>query len=142
MSPSPSPGADSDALQVLWADSERVLCRGVRAGAGRKSGGVLVVLPAAQRPSPASLDRLAHEYALKDELEGAWALRPLDLAREDGRIGDLPAGFIQLRADWILETILLERPHHGHGRAIRAPVRGLHIFQQLARRTAGERCDP
>jgi hypothetical protein len=46
---------------------------------------VLVVLPAAERPSPSSLDRLAHEYRLKDELDGAWAVQPLELVRDGGR---------------------------------------------------------
>ena len=45
----------------------------------------LIVLPAGERPSPASLDRLAHEYELKDELDDAWAARPLELVREHGR---------------------------------------------------------
>jgi predicted ATPase len=44
---------------------------------------VLVVLPAAEHPSRSSLDRLAHEFALKDELDGTWAVRPLEL-RNDG----------------------------------------------------------
>jgi serine/threonine protein kinase len=43
------------------------------------------VLPAAEHPTPATLDRLAREYGLKDELDGAWALRPLELVRERGR---------------------------------------------------------
>ena len=34
---------------------------------------------------PASLDRLANEYALRDELAAEWALRPLELVREGGR---------------------------------------------------------
>ena len=46
---------------------------------------VLAVLPAAEHPPPASLARLAHEYGLKDELDGAWAVRPLELVRERGR---------------------------------------------------------
>jgi serine/threonine protein kinase len=46
---------------------------------------VLVAFPAAENPAPASLDRLAHEYALKDELDPKWALRALDLGREHGR---------------------------------------------------------
>ena len=46
---------------------------------------MLTVRPAAQHPTPASLDRLAHGYALKDELEDAWAVRPLALVRENGR---------------------------------------------------------
>jgi serine/threonine protein kinase len=46
---------------------------------------VLVVLPATDRASRSSLDRLTHEYELKDELDGAWALRPLELVHESGR---------------------------------------------------------
>jgi serine/threonine protein kinase len=46
----------------------------------------LVVLPAAEYPTPATLDRLAHEYGLKDELDGAWAVRPLELVHERGRV--------------------------------------------------------
>jgi hypothetical protein len=47
--------------------------------------GVLAVVPASERPTPRSLDRLAHEYGLKDELDGAWAVRPLSLVRERGQ---------------------------------------------------------
>jgi serine/threonine protein kinase len=46
---------------------------------------VLAVVPAAEHPSPAGLDRLAHEFGLKDELDAAWALRPLELKRDRGR---------------------------------------------------------
>jgi serine/threonine protein kinase len=48
-------------------------------------GPVLAVLPATEHPTPATLDRLAHEYGLKDELDAAWAVRPLELVRERGR---------------------------------------------------------
>jgi serine/threonine protein kinase len=54
-------------------------------GADGKRGAVLVVLLAAGYPAPASLARLAHEYGLRDELDGAWAVRPLELGREAGR---------------------------------------------------------
>ena len=54
-------------------------------GRRRQPDPVLTVRPAAQHPTPASLDRLAHGYALKDELEDAWAVRPLALVRENGR---------------------------------------------------------
>jgi PAS domain S-box-containing protein len=71
-------------FQVLWEDDERAFCRGAsHANAARSA--VLVVLPAAEHPAPATLDRLAHEYGLKDELDGAWAVRPLELVREVGR---------------------------------------------------------
>jgi PAS domain S-box-containing protein len=42
-------------------------------------------LLAAEYPAPLTLDRLAHEYALRDELDAAWAVRPLELVHEDGR---------------------------------------------------------
>ena len=71
-------------LQVLWEDGERVFCRGESHVNGDRTS-VLAVLPAAEHPTPTSLDRLAHEYSLKDELDAAWAVRPLELVRERGR---------------------------------------------------------
>src|SRR5271166_2858598 len=72
--------------QVSWEDGERVFCRGWRLGADGNQSAVLVVLPAAEHPSPSSLDRLAHEYGLKDELNGAWAVQPLELVWRGGRM--------------------------------------------------------
>jgi PAS domain S-box-containing protein len=72
-------------LQILWEDNDRVFCRGWRRSADGRRRAVLAVLPAAAHPSPASLARLAHEYELKDELDDAWAVRPLALERERGR---------------------------------------------------------
>jgi serine/threonine protein kinase len=83
---SPSFGADADSsLQVLWEDGERVFCRGWRDGADGDRHAVLAVLPAEEHPTPGSLNRLTHEYELKDYLDGAWAARPLELVRERGR---------------------------------------------------------
>src|SRR4051794_11423143 len=72
-----------NSLQIVWDDGERVFCRGRRPGVD--SDNVLFARPAAEHPLPASLDRLAHEYGLKDELDGAWAVRPLELVREGGQ---------------------------------------------------------
>jgi PAS domain S-box-containing protein len=74
-----------DGLQFLWVDGERVFHRGCRENSDGGYGSVLVVLPAAERALPATLERLAHEYALRDELDAAWAARPLALVREGGR---------------------------------------------------------
>ena len=71
-------------LQVLWEDGERVFCRGESHANGHRAA-VLAVLPAAEHPTPATLGRLAREYELKDELDGVWAVRPLELVRERGR---------------------------------------------------------
>jgi PAS domain S-box-containing protein len=72
-------------LQILWRDGERILFRGSRLGADGERKPVLAVLLAADRPPPLALERLAHEYELRNELDGAWAARPLEFVREDGR---------------------------------------------------------
>src|ERR1700746_3131611 len=78
-------GAGGDrGLQVLWEDGERVFCRGERQVDVSRAA-VLAVLPAVEHPTAATLEGLAREYGLKDELDGAWAVRPLELVRERGR---------------------------------------------------------
>jgi PAS domain S-box-containing protein len=76
---------EENRLQVLWEDGERVFCRGERHADGYRAA-VLVVMPVAEHPTTATLDRLACEYGLKDVLDGSWAVRPLELVRERGRI--------------------------------------------------------
>ncbi|PRD43112.1 histidine kinase [Phyllobacterium phragmitis] len=75
----------NDGLQVLWGDSERVFCRGWCLNDDGSRSAVLVVRPAIDPAPPASLDRLIHEYALKDALDGASSVRPLALDRDSGR---------------------------------------------------------
>lgn len=45
-----------------------------------------MLLAAAKDGSPASLKRLEHEYALRSELDAAWAARPLALSRYKDRL--------------------------------------------------------
>src|SRR5215467_2935168 len=71
--------------QVLWEDGERVFSRGWRMDNNGNRLAVLLVAPATDHPSPSRLDRLTHEYELKDELDGGWAARPLALMRDAGR---------------------------------------------------------
>src|SRR6516165_9881972 len=71
--------------QVLWEDGERVFYRGSRIGNDGNRSAVLIVVPAAEHRSRSSLDRLAHEYALKDELDGTWAVQPLELTNDGTR---------------------------------------------------------
>ncbi|TCU64033.1 PAS domain S-box-containing protein [Bradyrhizobium sp. R2.2-H] len=71
--------------EVLWEDGERVFSRGWRLDDNGNRLAVLLVAPAAGHPSRSRLNRLTHEYELKDELDGAWAARPLALMRDAGR---------------------------------------------------------
>ena len=47
---------------------------------------ILLVAPAGEYPSPSSLQRLEHEYALRTELDRDWAARPVELLRREGRL--------------------------------------------------------
>src|SRR6516225_2997215 len=86
MNLSPSLGAGGVCrLSVLLEDGERVLCRGWRNNGDGDEAAVLAVLSASEHPAPAFVDQLAHEYGLKDELDGRSAARPLALLREHGR---------------------------------------------------------
>jgi PAS domain S-box-containing protein len=69
-------------LEVLSEDGERIWYRTRRYTPPRD---VVLVLPAAEHPAPEALDRLANEYALREQLDSAWAARPLELVRERGR---------------------------------------------------------
>lgn len=68
--------------EALYENGDFVVLRGVRDGDHLP---VLVVAPVSQRPSPGSIGRMEHEYALRDELGPAWAARPRALARHEGR---------------------------------------------------------
>jgi PAS domain S-box-containing protein len=55
---------------------------------GREHGSPLPVLVAAlsaEDPSPQGLRRIEHEYSLRTELDSAWAARPLQVIRHNGR---------------------------------------------------------
>src|SRR5262249_44715897 len=71
--------------QVLWEDGERRYCRISRQGTDGTRRDCIAVLPATEHQTPGNIDRLAHEYALRDHLDAAWALRPLELVHERGR---------------------------------------------------------
>jgi serine/threonine protein kinase len=69
-------------LEVLSEDGGLVFGRGWRDSVGGRRNGVMVVLPASEQATPANLDRLAHEYSFKDELDSTWAVRPLELVQD------------------------------------------------------------
>ena len=79
-------GGANDALEVLWEDAERVFCRIWRDDAeGHRHAFIPAVVSGTEHPTPESINRLTHEYELKDCLDSAWALQPLALVRECGR---------------------------------------------------------
>ena len=71
------------APETLWEDGELVLCRGTWNGEALP---LLVATPSAAQPSPETLARLQHAYALREELDPAWAARPLRLELHQGRL--------------------------------------------------------
>ena len=71
------------APEILWEDGELVLCRGVWGG---EPFPLLAAMPSSAQPSPETLARLQHAYALREELDPAWAARPLRLEPQQGRL--------------------------------------------------------
>jgi PAS domain S-box-containing protein len=72
--------------QTLHQDGEFVLyrtqCRNSISGELQPA---LVVAPLRDHTAPLSLRRMEHEYSLRAELESGWTVRPLALARHQGR---------------------------------------------------------
>lgn len=66
--------------KTSWDDGERIFTWKVCPNTG--TDGILVARPAVEQPLPAALARLAHEFGLKDDLDGTWAVQPLELVRE------------------------------------------------------------
>jgi len=64
-------------LQVLWEHGDRFFCRAWLLDANANRRTVLAVVPVAEHSAPATLDRLTHEYGLRDDREAADAVRPL-----------------------------------------------------------------
>ena len=70
------------APETLWDDGEFILSRGAWDGG---SFPLLAVAPSSAEPLPETLARLQHAYALREELDPAWAARPLRLELHRGR---------------------------------------------------------
>jgi PAS domain S-box-containing protein len=73
-----------DGLEILSEDGEYIFGRVWREVAGDRRK-VLILFPASDQPAPTTLDRLTHEYSLKDQLDSSWAAKPIELVREHGR---------------------------------------------------------
>jgi PAS domain S-box-containing protein len=71
-------------LEPLRKDEEFVLYRGENSNQSG-SPSVLLLAPVATRPAPVTLKKIEHEYSLRDELDSAWAVRPLALSEQRGQ---------------------------------------------------------
>jgi serine/threonine protein kinase len=71
------------AFETLREDEEFALCRG-RRDQGEPAT-ILSIAPVSEHPVPATLERLEHQYSLREELDSDWAARPLTLVRREGR---------------------------------------------------------
>src|SRR6267378_4272605 len=69
--------------ECLREDEEFILYRGRASEAEVPS--VLLLTPASSRPAPETLKKIDNEYSLRDDLDAAWALRPLVLSQYDGQ---------------------------------------------------------
>ena len=82
-----SGAAEEDtSIRVLWKDDKRIFCRILSDGAKGERYGFMADPSTAEHPSLEAINRLTHEYELKDYLDSAWAVRPLELIRERGRV--------------------------------------------------------
>ena len=69
-------------VETLWEDEELVLSRRV---SDDEHFPLLVSTPASAQPTVETVTWLDHAYGLRDELDSAWAARPVALERRDGR---------------------------------------------------------
>src|SRR5258706_4772814 len=78
-------GWEHDSIEVLWQDAGRAFCRCWRDDVDGEKHAFIPVLSGAEHPTLEIINRLIREYQLKDYLDGAWALRAVELVREPGR---------------------------------------------------------
>ena len=71
-------------LDPLRKDEEFALYRG-RQSSAPGSGKFLLRVPASHRPLLETLKKIEHEYSLRDQLDSAWAVRPIALSEERGQ---------------------------------------------------------
>jgi PAS domain S-box-containing protein len=78
-------GSQGDSLEVLWEDADRVFCRLSRSDTGGYRYAFIPNYCGAEHPTLERLNRLTHEYELREYLDGTWALQPVELVRQRGR---------------------------------------------------------
>lgn len=73
-------------LETLRQDGEFILYRCLRQNEAETSPpSVLALFPVLERPAPATIKKIEHEFSFKDELDPAWAVRPIDVTQQQSR---------------------------------------------------------
>ena len=76
--------AEAQSADVIRKDDEFVLYRGEHGTRGDASSR-LFLTPLSTRPTSETLEKLKHEYSLRDALNAAWAIRPVALSQHLGK---------------------------------------------------------
>jgi serine/threonine protein kinase len=73
-------------LEALHQDGEFILYRGLREPKTETiPPSILGLSPVMEHPAPATIKKIEHELSLKDELNQAWAIRPIALTQQQNR---------------------------------------------------------
>src|SRR5262245_19371168 len=83
--PSASSGRYEGPLDILWEDGEHLHRRVWRDMGDGSCREFLVAQSCAEHPAAGTIRRLTHAYVLKEHLDPAWAVTPLELLRERGQ---------------------------------------------------------
>ena len=81
----PGPDWQDESLEVLWEGADLTFCRLSHDCANGGEYAFIPVVSGAAHSTLESINRLAREYELRDYLDAAWALRPVELMRERGQ---------------------------------------------------------
>src|SRR3954453_12582026 len=81
-------GADweDESVEVLWKDGERLFCRLWHDDTDGYKHAFIPFPVGTEQPTSESITRLRHEYKLRDYVDRTWALQPVALVREHGRM--------------------------------------------------------
>jgi PAS domain S-box-containing protein len=83
-------------LRTLHQDGEFILYRGLRQSKAETSpASILALSTVMERPAPATVKKIEHEFSLKEDLDREWAIRPMTLTQEQSRtvlVFEDPAG--------------------------------------------------
>lgn len=72
-------------MQMLWVDGDRAFYRASSDEPDGAQRTFMVVTPASESPAIGIVDRLVHEFGLRDHLDTSWAVPPLELVYDRGR---------------------------------------------------------